>query len=587
MTPLSYNTIVGGSSNDFMINLGTSGYTNVSLSNNFSAGSYICTSSLSDTTLDIYLISSDGTNAGYANATSGTTIISASKTFNRVVVYGGTNNDTLSFEFKYVFSPSDVSDNVLGAAPKIISASTSSLPNIGSTTTITGQNFATDITATFVGSDNVNRSGSVSRTSATSLIVTRPSTLPIEHAPYTLILQNPGISNPTSTNSNKLISYITVGSSPTWVTSTTLNTAFISQAFSQTIQATDSDGGSSITYQIVSGSLTPGLSLNTSTGVISGTPTGSTGSSTVTISATDSGGNSVNRTFTQTINQYGIDNVELFIIGGGAAAGGGNAGGGGSGGAVYWSAGTANSGTYSFTIGAGGAINNTNGPSNGTDSTWGNNIIAYGGGKGDGEGSIGANGGSGGGGASAGNLARSGGNATQGVGGTTRYGNPGGFANSGGYGSGGGGGLGSAGQDKSSSKSGDGGVGTTAYASWIADIKNSMPAAWQSAVGNNGHIGGGGGGSGDPGTGITTMGSGGAGGGGNSNGRNSTGNAGVAGTGSGAGGGGNGQSGGSGIMILRYAANSPALAATNGSPTTVTTANHKYYVWTASGSYTV
>ena len=59
----------GAASNDFTINVGSSGNTNVSLSTSFPSGSYICTSSLSDATLDIYLINEDGTSAGYANAT--------------------------------------------------------------------------------------------------------------------------------------------------------------------------------------------------------------------------------------------------------------------------------------------------------------------------------------------------------------------------------------------------------------------------------------------------------------------------------------------------------------------------------------
>ena len=56
---LSYSSLSGGggaASNDFNISVGSSGYTNVSFTTSFPAGSYICTSSLSDATLDIYFI---------------------------------------------------------------------------------------------------------------------------------------------------------------------------------------------------------------------------------------------------------------------------------------------------------------------------------------------------------------------------------------------------------------------------------------------------------------------------------------------------------------------------------------------------
>jgi hypothetical protein len=141
----------GGASNDFTINVGASGNTLVPLSTSFPIGSYICTSSLSDATLDIYLINEDGTSAGYANATTATTTITASKSFNKVVIYGAANNDTLTFQFKYVFAPTGASStDFLAAPPKIVSVSDSDLQNIDDTTTITGFNFAEDVEAPLV-----------------------------------------------------------------------------------------------------------------------------------------------------------------------------------------------------------------------------------------------------------------------------------------------------------------------------------------------------------------------------------------------------------------------------------------------------
>ena len=83
---------------------------------------------------------------------------------------------------------------------------------------------------------------------------------------------------------------------PTWTTAATLPTFTRNSAYSTTLVATD-DSGVAPTYSLVSGSLPTGLSLNSSTGVISGTPTSSS-NATFTIRATDNGGSTVDRTFT-------------------------------------------------------------------------------------------------------------------------------------------------------------------------------------------------------------------------------------------------------------------------------------------------
>lgn len=83
--------------------------------------------------------------------------------------------------------------------------------------------------------------------------------------------------------------------SPTWITSSGNLSAFSKNiSYSTTLSATD-DG--TVAYSIVSGSLPTGLSLNSSTGVILGTPSGST-SQTFTIRATDDSGNTADREFT-------------------------------------------------------------------------------------------------------------------------------------------------------------------------------------------------------------------------------------------------------------------------------------------------
>jgi len=83
-------------------------------------------------------------------------------------------------------------------------------------------------------------------------------------------------------------------SGPSWVTGAgNIGTFSKGTAFSTSVQATD-DG--TITYSLVSGSLPVGLSLNSSTGAITGTPTTSVNSS-FTIRATDNNGSFFERIF--------------------------------------------------------------------------------------------------------------------------------------------------------------------------------------------------------------------------------------------------------------------------------------------------
>jgi len=83
-------------------------------------------------------------------------------------------------------------------------------------------------------------------------------------------------------------------SGPSWVTGTgNIGTFSKGTAFSTSVQATD-DG--TVAYSLVSGSLPVGLSLNSSTGAITGTPTTSVNSS-FTIRATDNNGSFIERMF--------------------------------------------------------------------------------------------------------------------------------------------------------------------------------------------------------------------------------------------------------------------------------------------------
>jgi hypothetical protein len=287
---------------DFTISVGASGNTKSNLGKSFGSGNYICTSSLSDSSLDIYLLGSDGSVAGYANATTATTTVVASAPFQYVVVYGSTSNDTLTFQYKTVASPSTNSTTDLLIGPRIISIGTSSLPNQNNTTSVTGHNFAEDVVITFSSATagyTPTVAKSVVRSTSTSLIITRPDNMTTAYSPYTITAVNPGTVSPTSSNVHILTNCITAGSAPVWVTSASLPIFTKNVAYSTTIQATDADGGSSVTYSIVSGSLPTGITFNTSTATFSGTPTTAL-TTTYTIRATDSGSNFVDRTFTLT-----------------------------------------------------------------------------------------------------------------------------------------------------------------------------------------------------------------------------------------------------------------------------------------------
>jgi hypothetical protein len=85
---------------------------------------------------------------------------------------------------------------------------------------------------------------------------------------------------------------------PLIVTTSTLFDGYLTSVYSQTLAATG--GTLSYTWSITSGTLPAGLSLNSATGVISGTPT-ATGSATFTVQVNDAGGTTAARSLTITV----------------------------------------------------------------------------------------------------------------------------------------------------------------------------------------------------------------------------------------------------------------------------------------------
>jgi hypothetical protein len=330
-----------------------------------------------------------------------------------------------------------------------------------------------------------------------------------------------------------------------------------------------------ISYSVSSGSLPSGLSLNSATGVISGTASqvGADTTSTFTITASDgtassersfsilvktptvSGGTAysdstyIYRTFTSGTSNL-VTNVSLpveyILVGGGGGGAGGNAGGGGAGGLIESSQ-TLTPGTYSISIGGGGGGGGTYG-GDGTQSTaFGKTAIGGGGGGSDDR--DGRPGGSGGGAADNPNV--NGGAGQQPGSASGGYGNKGGdcrepSSNGGGAGGGGAGGAGANVVNNNEDPNQHyGGIGRT------SSVINAMGSAT-----GLGHLSGGnyyfaGGGSGAYKTsGNTIPAVAGGGGTGGSNGGSGSQNTGGGGGGAHSGAGG---AGGSGVCIVRYA----------------------------------
>ena len=189
--------------------------------------------------------------------------------------------------------------------PTITSISPSTITNDATSFTITGTNFVSVPIVEAVNSSTgaIIRANSVSFTSSTSIganfTITTDGT-------YFVRVENNDGNAVRSTNA-----ILTVSDAPTWTTSAgTLGTFSGGSAISVTVAATSD---SSVSYSVVSGSLPGGLSLNSGSGVISGTESGATADTTYsfTIRATDAETQTADRAFSITIT-VGINNGVQF-----------------------------------------------------------------------------------------------------------------------------------------------------------------------------------------------------------------------------------------------------------------------------------
>lgn len=290
---LNYSSLTSGGTR-FSVIAVVNGDKTATLDNEYPAGTYSVTSALADTDLEIYLGTSAGVQVG--QFVEGKKYIKASAPFKYVTTSKSNQDDTISFELLVAEDLAAKTDAIWG--PVLVTECTpSSVPNIGDKTTIIGANFAPNATVTLRRSDNSTTFSPKVTTylSATAIEITRPDSLSPDNAPYDVI-----VTNPDTGLSYRLDNGLTAGSNPVWVTATTI--PFIKgQYLSQSFSATDSDGGSTVTYSWPTqgtDTIPNGLTVDLLGAKIEGTPTQNTGSYSVTIRATDSGGNTADRTFT-------------------------------------------------------------------------------------------------------------------------------------------------------------------------------------------------------------------------------------------------------------------------------------------------
>jgi len=449
------------------------------------------------------------------------------------------------------------------------------------TITINGSNFAPNPNVQFIGSTGtIHLAGNVNRVSVSQITCTTILSMGTTDDPYDV-----KVTNSTSSLSATLDDAFSYNAPPVFVNSTQAFSAYNSIAIAGStinVSATDAEGNT-ITYTLASGSLPSGLTLSSSTGYITGTPSDTVNNYPFVVRAATTEG-TVERQFSiqlatlptgGTITDSGTFKIHTFLDSGslvvstgftksadylvvaGGGGGGNDMGGGGGAGGLLTGSTTLTPQTYTITIGSGGA-GAPAGPQ-GPRGASGQNTTALGltaiGGGAAGSGynsgfSTGQNGGSGGGGA-AGNGPGGSGTTGQGTAGGNHGGN---------YYSGGGGGAGQAGTGGSPgpAKGGDGLVssinGSSLY--WAA---GGGGGGYSNNGGAGGQGGGGGGavGSGAGGTGGLNNGATGGGGGTGGNPQTPGGNAGEN-TGSGGGGGshftaGNqGGNGAKGIVIIKY-----------------------------------
>ena len=294
-------------------------------------------------------------------------------------------------------------------APLVSAISPTTSVSTGNSITVTGSDFRVGAIVQFVGTNGTSYNAvSTTFNSSNSLSATRPA-LPTDYEPYDIKVVNP------DNQFSVLDNVLDVGGNPTWSTSSGSLGSFLEQSsVSISVSAADPDG-TPVVYS--SSNLPAWVSLNSSTGALTGTAPDISSSTTYTfnVSASD-GTNSTSREFSILVNPYSsvtggtttsdstyiyrritstsqvvVSNsslvADVLVVAGGGGGGVNNAGGGGGGGVVYYAGYTFTPGSYQANIGTGGlgfiGANTNNWGARGLDSTF-IGITALGGGGGEG-----------------------------------------------------------------------------------------------------------------------------------------------------------------------------------------------------------
>jgi hypothetical protein len=270
--------------------------------------------------------------------------------------------------------------NVNLGNPTITSITPTNVDSKDSATTttfiVTGTNFYNGVTAKLISNSAVDISfTTVTRDSNTQLTCVLNNGLitgdGLTDEPYDIFVNN-GIGTTTLANQ------IYVDQKPVWVTASgSLGSVTEGQSANFTVEATDPESAGAIRYDVISGELPSGLSLNTATGSITGTAPTVTGdtTSTFTIQASDVDSNVSFREFSITVSDIvivsftssgtfsvpvGKTSVDVLVVAGGGGGGAGSGGGGGAGGLIFRPGFPVTpGGTVTVTVGCGGCGSGT------------------------------------------------------------------------------------------------------------------------------------------------------------------------------------------------------------------------------------
>jgi hypothetical protein len=204
----------------------------------------------------------------------------------------GTANQVISTNGSGVLSFADslTFPTITGISPTVIE-------NTATNVVISGTNFKDSSTPPFVDAINASTGAIVTANSVTfgsATSVTANFTLPVDGTYFIRLENNDGIACRSAS------ALLTVSDAPAWTTSAgSLGTVAATGSVNFTVAATNATS-----FAKTTGSFPGGVSINSSTGVISGTESGSTATTTYTftIRATDAQGQTADRQFTITIS---------------------------------------------------------------------------------------------------------------------------------------------------------------------------------------------------------------------------------------------------------------------------------------------